>query len=495
MIEKNIFIWEGRTCFLSTEHSDDDIQRFISTTQTIVDQLVENGYVQTHEDVQEHHPITPEQKRFYDLATSNSAGNKACNIVLPVEISGKLHAQALQNSINVVLNQNDGLRASFHQEERQIFQKSVFTQLLIYDVQNQREEQQETFIAQIFEREKNTEFELTKPPLARFWLIRKSENCFVFGVTIHHLICDGWALALLFKQIGQAYSSRVEGKAGEAQQPMQFSEFLKIRLKEMHTQKILRLEKYWIDQLDHQLMVNEESKSYKLEDVSIAKHQSHVIHASLIKGVETYGRKHNASLFMVLFAAFNLVVHHFKKLNNLTVGIPLISRSIENSETAIGNCVNVIPLSTRVNERESFADYLKQAKIRLIDSYEHMEYPYVALKERFAKQSGSMSDNLFNIVFNMEPKMAPVDFHSLTVKTLDMPGFFPEFPMMVNLMDVEIGMCMNIDYNTEFCQQEILNEWIAKYELLLYVLPIVPHEVSISEILHYNNIDELKSLA
>ena len=74
------------------------------------------------------------------------------------------------------------------------------------------------------------------------------------------------------------------------------------------------------------------------------------------------------SLFMVLFAAFNLVVHHFTTRNNLTVGIPLISRSIENSETTIGNCVNVIPLSTQVNERESFVEYLKQVKTRLVES-------------------------------------------------------------------------------------------------------------------------------
>ena len=54
-----------------------------------------------------------------------------------------------------------------------------------------------------------------------------------------------------------------------------------------------------------------------------------------------------------------------------------------------------------------------------------MEYPYVQLKERLAERSGRGNGNLFNIVFNMEPKMAPVDFRPLTVKPRTMPGVPP----------------------------------------------------------------------
>ncbi|MCP4658963.1 MAG: amino acid adenylation domain-containing protein, partial [bacterium] len=126
-----------------------------------------------------------------------------------------------------------------------------------------------------------------------------------------------------------------------------------------------------------------------------------------VGGLETLGREHGASLFMILLAAYTALLHRWTGQDDLVVGIPVVHRPFEGGDHLIGHCVDVMPVRSRCQGTVSFADHLAAVRRRLLDAQEHNAYPFARLVRLLAPPPDPSRAPLVNTVLNLEPELTP----------------------------------------------------------------------------------------
>src|SRR5690606_4296091 len=57
LVDRGIFVWEGRNCFLSTAHTDQDVEQIIAAIKDSLLEMRADGWIKDKERVVERHPL------------------------------------------------------------------------------------------------------------------------------------------------------------------------------------------------------------------------------------------------------------------------------------------------------------------------------------------------------------------------------------------------------------------------------------------------------
>src|SRR6266700_3441035 len=167
-------------------------------------------------------------------------------------------------------------------------------------------------------------FDLGQAPLFRGVLLRMGEREHVFGLTLHHILCDEWSLGVFMEELAALYKQVESGEESLLPQlAMQYGEYALEQRKEMRAGKFQRQMEYWKAQLagmpqvielqtDHARLVRQSFRGGIL-------HQS--LEGDLLEGLNALGRAEGASLFMTLLAVFQVLLMRYIGQEDFGVGI------------------------------------------------------------------------------------------------------------------------------------------------------------------------------
>ncbi|HEU5130530.1 MAG TPA: aminotransferase class III-fold pyridoxal phosphate-dependent enzyme, partial [Pyrinomonadaceae bacterium] len=128
LLEKGIYVWEGRNCFISTAHTDEDIEFLISKVKETVVEMRAGGFLgearvnaqgNGHKTISESNgtserrvPLTEGQKQLWTLAQIDPDASRAYNESLSLHLRGPLNISALRSAMQQLVNRQDALRAT-----------------------------------------------------------------------------------------------------------------------------------------------------------------------------------------------------------------------------------------------------------------------------------------------------------------------------------------------------------------------------------------------
>ena len=98
----------------------------------------------------------------------------------------------------------------------------------------------------------------------------------------------------------------------------------------------------------------------------------------LLAGLRELARSRGCTLFMVLLAAFNVLLARYTGREDVVVGTPIAGRKRTELESLIGFFLNTLVLRTDVSGNPSFAALLERVKHTALEAYEHQELPLAA---------------------------------------------------------------------------------------------------------------------
>jgi len=137
-------------------------------------------------------------------------GTPVYNINVAIRLTGKLSVNALEASLNALIERHEALRTTFEGSEGvpvQVIQDSQPLELPIHDLKDLHDADRESEILHYMEQQVTKSFDLAKGPLLSAFLLRFSEREHMLFITVHHIVSDGWSMGILLRELSDLYEA------------------------------------------------------------------------------------------------------------------------------------------------------------------------------------------------------------------------------------------------------------------------------------------------
>ncbi|HVG91098.1 MAG TPA: condensation domain-containing protein, partial [Alphaproteobacteria bacterium] len=263
------------------------------------------------------------------------------NIPVALRIEGALNVAALEGAINQVIRRHEPLRTSFKPVNGQTVQfvNPPFSVHLSQEViQVAAEALREREIVSRANLELQCAFDLTAGPLIRARLLRFTDTDHALLLTIHHIVADGWSIGVFLRDLGACYGGSQGRPPDLPPLPIQYADFAAWQRHEKHNALLAAHVAYWKLQLAGvpprlELPTDRprpERRAFRGGSIPF------LVSRKLQNALMQLGQNESATLFMVLLAAFNVLLHRYSGQEDISVGTPVAQRNRPEIEELIG---------------------------------------------------------------------------------------------------------------------------------------------------------------
>ncbi|HVT94309.1 MAG TPA: amino acid adenylation domain-containing protein [Bryobacteraceae bacterium] len=490
---KGVHIQEGFPCFLTTAHSDADLEQIYRAFEESVHEMQAGGVLATPAQpasattspepdapataVPVEAPLTESQLEVFLSAQLDENASCGFNEAVSLRLDGGLDEPALRRALDAVAARHESLRARFdpHGESQRFAPPSaVDLPVVRLHLVNEREREQQ--LDKIFEENARTPFDLVNGPAFRAQLIQLGAKSHLLLFTAHHVVCDGWSMNVLMDELAQLYSAFHRGSPVPLPEAVRFSEYARTQAAFVESAEGQKVEQYWVDQfrepaplLDLPLdRPRPPQKSY--EGATLRRK----IGAESYRAIKKAGAQHKCTLFVTLLAGFEILMNRLSGQDDVVVGVPAAGQSLLDGETLVGHCVNFLPMRARFNGEPSVADFLGATKKTVLDAYDHQNYTYGRLIRKLNIPRDQSRLPLVEIQFNLERVGGGASFDGLASQLDPNAKAFVNHDIFLNVMESPDGLTLDCDYNTRLFDEATVSRWLGHYETLLAGLAADP---------------------
>jgi hypothetical protein len=168
------------------------------------------------------------QKRLWFI-DQLEGGSQAYHLPLRVRIVGKLDRGLLQAALDELVARHEVLRTAIVRVDGQPLQEirpPASFALTCHDLSALGAAERETELARVGADDLRAAFDLSCDPLIRGHLFELTPCEHVLQITLHHVICDGWSLEVLLRDVAAAYEALSAGRPGVLPPlPIQYADF------------------------------------------------------------------------------------------------------------------------------------------------------------------------------------------------------------------------------------------------------------------------------
>ncbi|MGU8080166.1 amino acid adenylation domain-containing protein [Burkholderia pyrrocinia] len=455
MLEKGIYIWEWRTCFLSTAHTDADIDRFIRAVKDSVADLRRGGFIRPHSKHGTVAALSEAQRQLWILSEVDPEGSLAYNVNTTLELNGRLDEAAMRAAVQGLVDRHEALRTTLTPDgSGQIVHPSLQLRIPLIDTDQDAWRDHES----------RQPFDLVNGPLFRAALVRLDSERHLLVMTAHHIICDGSTFGILLEDLARAYAG-----AAPAAAPLQFREYLKQLDGQRHSPETKANRAYWLAQCAHRAEPLNLPLDYPRPAVKTFHGERVSVHldAAEAASLRAAARQNGCTLYMMLLAGFNMFLHRIAGQQEVVTGIPVTGRSVAGSDRLAGYCTHLLPLHSTLPEQATVASFLAGTRQNLLDALEHQDYPFAELVREIGAQRDLNAAPLVSAVFNLEPVSALPELPGLTVGLVAPLIRYTAFDLNVNVLDAGQELLIDCDYNTDLFDASTVQRFLAIYRTLL----------------------------
>ena len=226
--------------------------------------------------------------------------------------------EALERSINMIVNRHEVLRASFAMKDDHLVQVAdddFIVEVPLVNIDTIAAEEREQQCLRIAQAESEQPFDLGVGPLVRAKIVRLSEEDHVFLLTLHHICCDAWSIEILFRELVAGYRSELLGEAFELLElEVQYADFAHWQREWVSGEELARQLSYWKETLAEVAVLELPADRAR---PSVPSHcgatQSFVLSEELSSKLAKLSRLEDCTLFMTLLAAFQVLLYRYSR--------------------------------------------------------------------------------------------------------------------------------------------------------------------------------------
>ncbi|WP_028467018.1 non-ribosomal peptide synthetase, partial [Nisaea denitrificans] len=379
-----------------------------------------------------------------------------------LELRGDLDRVALRRALAALVTRHDSLRLRFsfeagHPVARYLDAYDPLTEL---DLSDRPEEDAEAEALQLAAEHSGVPFDLATGPLFRLKLITLAPERHRLLFNMHHIISDGWSIDLLIADLAHLYTAFRSGSEATLPAPaLNYSGYAKWQNQWLRGETLERSLTFWRDHLAGAPELLDLPTDHPRPAVQV--HQGGAvplrIDAELGGALRRLARGSDATLFMVLLAAYDLLLFRFSGERDISVGVPVANRRDRRLEDIVGLFLNTLVMRTEVPNSGSFRDFLSEIRQATFAAYAHQDVPFEYLVEQL-RPARSLSHNpLFQVMINLvNTRREQITLDGLKVEqTSQADDFLAKFDLNLSFTEQPDGsLDGELQYNAALFEHE-----------------------------------------
>jgi NRPS condensation-like uncharacterized protein len=418
-------------------------------------------------------PASYAQQRLWFL-DQLEPGSPVYNVPATLRLAGPLDAEVLTRALNEVVRRHDVLRTTFAVVDDtpvQVVAPTLALALPQTDLSALPHAERTLRADELARQEAWTGFDLTARPLMRARLLRMSEEEHILLLTVHHIVTDAWSMAVLAREVAALYAAYTLGEPSPlAPLQIQYADYAHWQRQWLGDDVLQAQLDYWARQL-----ADAPAQSTLPADRPRPPMQTHRgatlvlrLPAHLIAGLHAVAQQAQGTLFMVLAAAFNVLLWRHSGQDDLCIGMPVASRPRAELEPLIGLFVNTLVLRTRLHRAAMFSELLQQVKGTTLDAYAHENVPFEQLVEALRPQRNTAYSPLFQVMLTLQNASAEVDEPAgLRFESLGRENTQAKFDLTLNITEEGEQLKTEFEYNTDLFDASTIERLAGHFSRLL----------------------------
>ncbi|MFZ6028532.1 MAG: amino acid adenylation domain-containing protein [Chloroflexota bacterium] len=401
-------------------------------------------------------------------------GNPAYNIPSALRLSGRLNQKALEESLNEVVARHDVLRASFPEQDGraiQVIAPILRLVLPMHDLSAFASVEQNHLVAELITEEVAHPFNLASGPLIRSQLIKLGEEEHVLLVNLHHIASDGWSLGILVQEIARLYVAFSKGQPSPLSPlPLQYADYADWQREQLSREMLAQQLAYWKKQLGGHAPVLQLPTDRPRPSVQSYRGGSlpFSFSARLLGSLKTVAQSEQASLFMVLLAAFQLLLFRYSGQMDISIGTPIAGRTRPEWESLIGMFVNTLVIRTNLAGNPTFRELLRRVRGTVLDAYAAQDLPFEQLVGELQPDRDMSRNPLFQVMFALQNTPASrAELPGLMIQPVAFENRSSQFDLRVSLGESADGLDGGFEYATDLFDSTTVARLIVHYHTLL----------------------------
>ncbi len=418
-------------------------------------------------------PLSFAQQRlwFFDQLEPNSP---AFNIPAMIRLSGKLNKTALATSLAEVARRHESLRTTFKAidgQPMQIIAPAQALSVVEIDLTGKPEGERETLVRRLADEEAQRPFDLERGPLLRATLLIVGEQEFVLLFNMHHIISDGWSIAVLIREVAALYEAFAANSPSPLEPlPIQYADYAIWQRRWLEEEALEAQLKYWKERLSGlppELSVPTDLPRPTVKAYGGATERL-VLSGSTSRAARTLARAEGATLFMTLLAAFKALLLRYTQQEDVFVGTLIAGRNRLELESLIGYFVNMLVLRTDLSGNPGFRELLTRVKQIVLEAYANQDLPFDKLVEELHPGRDLNRAPLFQIAFVLQN--APnqeLELPGVKLKVFENEKWAAKFDLLMEVEEEADKLEVLLRYNSDVFDAVTVRRMLGHYRNLL----------------------------
>ncbi|MGZ3146156.1 amino acid adenylation domain-containing protein [Lentzea chajnantorensis] len=354
--------------------------------------------------------LTGVQNRIWFLDRLDPTG-VAYTFTVTYRIEGPVDAPALATALETVWRRHPGLRATFEEiggvpvqfidpESAPVLRSA---DLLGADAEEVDRELRAALIAP---------FDLARGPLARSVLVRTGEREHVWGLTLHHLVADGWTTGLVVREVSEILNGESGADAG-----LDYTDYAEWERTHADSPASAGNLDHWVGALSGSTPLElPQDHPRPPRRGHVGARVDFVLRPELTTGLTELGREEAATRFATLLAVYLVLLWHSTEREDISIGTPCANRLDPGFERTAGCFVSTLVLRVGLSAELSFRELVRRTAAVCADAWDHQNYSYEKLVSEVAGSRDLSRSPLFQAFFAFQDAFHPLRLPGATAE-------------------------------------------------------------------------------
>jgi amino acid adenylation domain-containing protein len=394
-----------------------------------------------------------------------------------LRLTGKLDVPALQRSFEHIVTRHEALRTSFAIVDGvplQVVKEMGPLKLPIIDLSHLDETEREAETYSRLGLESRRSFDLSNGPLIRAVLFRLQEREHMLLVTMHHIVTDGWSMGVFHQELMAVYEAFSNGKPSPfAELSIQYPDYAYWHRQWFQGDVYQSQLSYWKEQFKTlppvlELPTDHPRPSIQAHRAFRGTKRRLTLSRELTKQLKELCQKEEATLFMVLLAAYQILLHRYTGEEDIVVGSPIAGRCLEETENLIGLFVNALALRTDLSGNPTFRELLTRVKEVALGGYAHQDMPFELLVKELQPNRSLSRNPLFQVMFVLQSDpLTTSELPGLTVSHVQVENIVANFDLTLDAVERDGQLECQFESNADLFDEDRITRLLGHFENLL----------------------------
>jgi len=392
-------------------------------------------------------------------------------------LRGTLDVPALQQALQAIVDRHDSLRTIFSVVDGEPMQvvEDLTLEAPVIDLSTMIDENRRDAEAlRILEHDARRPFELSTGPLIRAIIVRLRPDEHILLVTMHHVVTDGWSIGLFHRELSSLYKAFASHSPSPLPDlPIQYIDYAMYQ-REWFEGKVYESQlAYWKKQFatmppalelpaDHPRPIVQAYRAFR------GNQHTMTLSADLARRIRTLCQRENVTLFMVLMAAYQILLHRYTGEEDIVVGSPIAGRSLAETEDLIGLFINTLAIRSRVSGDATVRDFLNHVKQVALGAYAHQDLPFERLVKELQPDRTLSHNPLFQVMFVLQSEeILPLNLPGVTAEHFRIDHVIANFDLTLDITEHGDELACMFESNADLFDPETITRLMGHFQVLL----------------------------